>query len=75
MLGFKRVFSRAVSDVSMSIRITSETKNAIDQLADEVGVTPNAYIGLALDVFLQQKAEAGEIPWPKGHEKNGRKSK
>jgi hypothetical protein len=64
----RRVFSKATGDMTTSIRLSSEMFGVIEKLAEEQGETRNAYIVLALDEYLQMKAEAGEIPWPKGYD-------
>ncbi len=37
---------------------------ALEQLADKVGESPNAYIVLLLDQFLQVQVEAGNLKLP-----------
>jgi hypothetical protein len=62
---WKRVFSRKHPDnVSKSIRCTAEMWKAIEKLADEAGETPNAFIVLVLDQYLQSQLEAGLIEAP-----------
>lgn len=63
---WRRVFSRAVGEKTTSIRLSGEMLDLIEQLAEREGETKNSFIVLALDSYLQTKAEAGEIPWPKG---------
>lgn len=64
----KRVFSKATGEITRSIRITKDMEDAITKLSEDYGVTINAYITMALDEYLQSKAEAGSISWPKGHD-------
>lgn len=64
----RRVFSKATGDTTTSIRTSKEMLDVIEKLAEEQGETRNAFIVLALDEYLQMKAEAGEIPWPKGYD-------
>jgi hypothetical protein len=72
----RRVFSKAVGDLTTSIRVSNEMLEMIEKLADEEGETRNAFIVLALDEYLQMKAEAGAIPWPKGFDpKNSAKKR
>lgn len=62
----RRVFSKATGDTTTSIRTSKEMLEVIEKLAEDQGETRNAFIVLALDEYLQKKAEAGEVPWPKG---------
>lgn len=64
----RRVFSKATGDTTTSIRTSKEMLDVIEKLAEAEGETRNAFIVLALDEFLQMKAEVGEIPWPKGYD-------
>lgn len=64
----KRVFSKALANMTLTIRLSTEMIEIIEKLAEEEGESRNGYIVLALDEYLQLKAEAGEIPWPKGME-------
>jgi hypothetical protein len=62
---FRRVFSRThPENVTKSIRCTVEMWNAIRTLAQEAGETPNAYIVLVLDQFLQVQLENGNLKLP-----------
>jgi hypothetical protein len=62
---FKRIFSRkAPENVSKSIRCTQSMWDAIEKLAAEAGESPNGYIVLVLDQYLQVKVEAGELQLP-----------
>lgn len=62
---FRRVFSRKnPQNITKSIRCTHEMWNAIEQLAKEAGESPNSYIVLVLDQFLQVQIEKGTIKPP-----------
>lgn len=61
----KRVFSRKQPEnVSKSIRCTLEMWNAIEILADKMGESPNAYVVMVLDQFLQVQVEKGNLTLP-----------
>jgi hypothetical protein len=62
---FKRVFSsKQPKSVSKSIRCPVAMWEYIELLAKDAGETPNAYIVLVLDQFLQMKLEEGKILHP-----------
>jgi hypothetical protein len=63
----RRVFSKATGDATRTLRLSTEMLSSIEKLAEAEGETVNAYIVLALDEYLQDKAKGGVIPWPKGH--------
>jgi hypothetical protein len=68
---FKRVFSKAMPEsVSKSIRCTVTMWDAIAALAKEAGETPNSYIVLVLDQFLQIQLETGKLKLPKEKKKS-----
>jgi hypothetical protein len=72
----RRVFSKAIGELTASLRLSKEMADTIQRLADEEGETRNAFIVLALDEYLQMKAETGAVPWPKGFDpKNGAKKR
>lgn len=63
---FKRVFSRqAPQNVTKSIRCPQEMWEAISKLSNEHGETPNAFIVLILDQYLQIQIDEGKISLPK----------
>ncbi len=65
-----RVFSRkeiarnSNFSVTKSFRCTVEMWQAIETLAIREGLTPNGYIALVLDIFLQEKVRTKEIKAP-----------
>ncbi len=62
---FRRVFApKKVATVSKSIRTPTIMWDAIEKLAKDAGETPNAYIVLILDQFLQLQMEEGKIDAP-----------
>ncbi len=62
---FKRIFSRTrPENVSKSIRCTDLMWQAITELANEVGESPNSYIVLVLDQHLQHAVKDGKIKFP-----------
>jgi hypothetical protein len=62
---FKRIFSRTrPENVSKSIRVTNVMWDAIAQLAEEEGYSPNAFIVIVLDQFLQGAVEEGRLKLP-----------
>ncbi len=66
---FKRVFApKRVDSVSKSIRVPVNMWSAIEKLAKENGETPNSYIVLILDQFLQIELEQGNIEPPEPNE-------
>jgi hypothetical protein len=54
LMMFKRVFSaKAPKNVTKSIRCPELMWQAIETLAKDAGETPNAYLVLAIDQYLQ----------------------
>jgi hypothetical protein len=63
---FKRMFSaKKPKSVSKSIRVPEKMWEALELLADQQGETPNGYIVLVLDQFLQIQLEKGILVLPK----------
>lgn len=66
---FKRVFSRqAPKNVTKSIRCPEQMWDALTALSKEHGESPNAFIILVLDQYLQVQIEHGKIKVPKFEE-------
>lgn len=65
---FKRVFApKRVDTVSKSIRVPETMWKLIETLAKKEGETPNGFIVLVLDQFLQDLLEEGKIKLPKAN--------
>ncbi len=59
---FKRVWSpKKVPTISKSIRVPDAMWKELEKLATESGETPNGFIVLVLDQFLQAQAETSPM--------------
>lgn len=69
MLNIRRMFSRkSPKNVSKSLRCTEAMWEAITKLAKHEGESPNAFVVLILDEFLQLAVEQGKVAPPPDYE-------
>lgn len=72
----KRVFSKGQATTLQGVRITPSMKRALEQIAEVYGDSVNSHIVDLIEQHLQERAKAGEIPWPevvpKPDEKNSK---